>query len=133
MKNCKGYEHVDYCRVMVDVCVWNNLKDVEKTDALGYQWDKSNNNALLLKSLSIDTRNIVSTYRIIPKRGHPNKSAPYNKSESTKNDKNPLNILNKCQTFNPKPLFESSEPQLQPSIICLYFKTVRGLVTSTER
>ena len=44
---------------MIDVCVWNNLKDVEKTKALEYQWSNSVNNNLLLRSLAIDTRNIV--------------------------------------------------------------------------
>ena len=44
---------------MIDVCVWNNLKDVEKTKALEYQWSNSANNNFLLRSLAIDTRNIV--------------------------------------------------------------------------
>ncbi len=39
------------------------------------------------------------------------------------NDKNPYNSLNNCLIFNPKPLLESSEPQLQP---CIIFELVRA-------
>ncbi len=45
---------------VIDVCVWNNLKDVEKTKALEYTWLHSSNNNLQLRALGIDSRNIVS-------------------------------------------------------------------------
>ncbi len=34
--------------VMVDVSVWNNLKDLENTSALGYQWNQSTTSKALL-------------------------------------------------------------------------------------
>ncbi len=48
------------------------------------------------------------------------------KTESTKNDKSLYNSLNICPIFNPKPPLESSEHQLQPSIII--FELVRAPV-----
>lgn len=40
--------------------VWENLKSVEETNALSYQWANSNSNNALLNALGIDSRNIVS-------------------------------------------------------------------------
>ena len=45
----------------MNVCVWNNLKDVSNTAALKYTWNNSANRQKLLQACSIDTRNIVST------------------------------------------------------------------------
>ncbi|XP_002735176.1 uncharacterized protein LOC100376520 [Saccoglossus kowalevskii] len=42
-----------------DLNIWNHLKDIEKTHALSYQWTGSNNDKTLMKSLGIDTRNIL--------------------------------------------------------------------------
>lgn len=40
--------------------VWQNVKSVEETNALTYQWANSNSNNVLLNALGIDSRNIVS-------------------------------------------------------------------------
>lgn len=40
--------------------IWNNLKSVEETNALSYQWSNSSSNNALLNALGIDSRNIVS-------------------------------------------------------------------------
>lgn len=40
--------------------IFEELKDVAETNALIYQWAKSNSQKMFLKSLNIDTRNIVS-------------------------------------------------------------------------
>ena len=47
-------------RQTIDISVWNNLKDLESTDALQYTWSKSDHNRKLLTAINIDTRNIVS-------------------------------------------------------------------------
>ncbi|KAG8233755.1 hypothetical protein J437_LFUL003825 [Ladona fulva] len=39
--------------------VWQNLKELENTNALSYQWGGSSSNKALLSSLSIDSRNIL--------------------------------------------------------------------------
>lgn len=41
--------------------VWQNVKSVEETNALTYQWANSSSNNVLLNALGIDSRNIVST------------------------------------------------------------------------
>ena len=40
--------------------IWKNLKSVEETNALSYQWSNSSSNNALLNALGIDSRNIVS-------------------------------------------------------------------------
>lgn len=40
--------------------VWQNVKSVEETNALTYQWANSSSNNVLLNALGIDSRNIVS-------------------------------------------------------------------------
>lgn len=40
--------------------VWQSIKNVEETNALTYQWANSSSNNILLNSLGIDSRNIVS-------------------------------------------------------------------------
>lgn len=40
--------------------VWESIKNVEETNALTYQWANSSSNNILLNSLGIDSRNIVS-------------------------------------------------------------------------
>ena len=40
--------------------IWHNLKSVEETNALSYQWANSVSNTVLLSALGIDSRNIVS-------------------------------------------------------------------------
>lgn len=40
--------------------VWQNIKSVEETNALTYQWANSSSNNVLLNALGIDSRNIVS-------------------------------------------------------------------------
>lgn len=40
--------------------VWQSIKSVEETNALTYQWANSTSNNVMLKSLGIDSRNIVS-------------------------------------------------------------------------
>lgn len=40
--------------------VWQNVKSVEETNALTYQWANSGSNSVLLNALGIDSRNIVS-------------------------------------------------------------------------
>lgn len=40
--------------------VWQSVKSVEETNALTYQWANSTSNNMLLNSLGIDSRNIVS-------------------------------------------------------------------------
>lgn len=40
--------------------VWQNVKSVEETNALTYQWANSSSNNVLLTALGIDSRNIVS-------------------------------------------------------------------------
>lgn len=42
--------------------VWQNVKSVEETNALTYQWANSSSNNGLLNALGIDSRNIVSTH-----------------------------------------------------------------------
>jgi len=42
--------------------VWQNVKSVEETNALTYQWANSSSNNVLLNSLGIDSRNIVSIH-----------------------------------------------------------------------
>ena len=44
----------------IDLSVWNNLKIMENTAALKYQWPGSHSNSVLLKAVNIDSRNIVS-------------------------------------------------------------------------
>ncbi len=41
--------------------VWSCLRDLERTNALGYQWTKSGNSKQLLASLGIDSRNILAS------------------------------------------------------------------------
>jgi len=41
--------------------VWQGLKDVDSSPALNYNWTKSESNNVFLASLSIDSRNIVSS------------------------------------------------------------------------
>ncbi|XP_038074556.1 aftiphilin-like isoform X2 [Patiria miniata] len=41
--------------------VWNCLRDLERTNALGYQWAKSGNSKQLLGSLGVDSRNILAS------------------------------------------------------------------------
>lgn len=43
-----------------DDLVFNRLRDITDTPALGYQWSKSTSQKMLLNSLNIDARNIVS-------------------------------------------------------------------------
>ncbi|XP_077995305.1 uncharacterized protein LOC144448857 isoform X2 [Glandiceps talaboti] len=50
-KSVKKKEH--------DMNIWNNLKDIDSTNALTYQWGGSANNKTMLKSLGIDSRNIL--------------------------------------------------------------------------
>lgn len=48
--------------------VWQSIKNVEETNALTYQWTNSSSNNVLLNSLGIDSRNIVSNiclYRMV--------------------------------------------------------------------
>lgn len=40
--------------------IWQSLKQIEETNALSYQWTNSVSNNVLLSSLGIDSRNIVS-------------------------------------------------------------------------
>lgn len=40
--------------------IWESVKSVEDTNALSYQWSNSVSNTVLLTSLGIDSRNIVS-------------------------------------------------------------------------
>lgn len=42
--------------------VWGNLKELETSHALSYQWSNSTANKTLLSSLNIDCRNIVGYY-----------------------------------------------------------------------
>lgn len=42
--------------------VWQNMKSVEETNALTYQWANSSSNNVLLNALGIDSRNIVSIH-----------------------------------------------------------------------
>lgn len=42
--------------------VWQNVKSVEETNALTYQWANSSSNNVLLNALGIDSRNIVSKH-----------------------------------------------------------------------
>ena len=44
----------------VDRNVWNQLKDMENSIALKYQWAESHSNHVLLKAIHVDTRNMVS-------------------------------------------------------------------------
>lgn len=41
--------------------MWQGLKDVDSSPALNYNWTKSESNNVFLASLSIDSRNIVSS------------------------------------------------------------------------
>ncbi|XP_071962553.1 uncharacterized protein [Antedon mediterranea] len=41
--------------------IWDQLQNMEKTNALTYQWANSSNNKQLLTALAIDTRNILSS------------------------------------------------------------------------
>ncbi|XP_033125917.1 aftiphilin-like isoform X2 [Anneissia japonica] len=41
--------------------IWDKLQNMEKTNALAYQWADSSNNKQLLTALAIDTRNILSS------------------------------------------------------------------------
>lgn len=43
--------------------VWQNVKSVEETNALTYQWANSSSNNVLLNALGIDSRNIVSIFQ----------------------------------------------------------------------
>ncbi len=47
-----------FCRALRDV--WQQLQDVNNSYGLRYQWGGSHTNKVLLCSLGIDTRNIVS-------------------------------------------------------------------------
>jgi hypothetical protein len=49
-------------KVLIDKAdkIWENVKSVEETNALTYQWANSNSNNVLLNALGIDSRNIVS-------------------------------------------------------------------------
>jgi len=47
--------------------VWQNVKSVEETNALTYQWANSNSNNVLLNALGIDSRNIVSIHNLLIK------------------------------------------------------------------
>lgn len=47
--------------------VWQNVKSVEETNALTYQWANSSSNNVLLNALGIDSRNIVSMNNLIIK------------------------------------------------------------------
>lgn len=40
--------------------IWKNLKSIEDSHALTYQWSNSSSNNALLTALGIDSRNIVS-------------------------------------------------------------------------
>lgn len=42
--------------------IWKNIKSVEETNALSYQWSNSSCNNALLNALGIDSRNIVSIF-----------------------------------------------------------------------
>lgn len=44
--------------------VWQNMKSVEETNALTFQWANSNSNNVLLNALDIDSRNIVSMHSL---------------------------------------------------------------------
>ena len=46
--------------VAVECNVWNHLKDMENTVALKYQWAESSSYDVLLRSIHVDTRNMVS-------------------------------------------------------------------------
>ena len=45
--------------------LWQNLKNLESTNALHYTWNKSTHSKRLLSAINIDTRNIVSTILFI--------------------------------------------------------------------
>lgn len=47
--------------------VWQNVKSVEETNALTYQWANSSSNNVLLNALGIDSRNIVSMHTLLIK------------------------------------------------------------------
>lgn len=47
--------------------VWQNVKSVEETNALTYQWANSSSNNALLNALGIDSRNIVSMHNLLIK------------------------------------------------------------------
>ncbi|XP_070577024.1 aftiphilin-like isoform X2 [Ptychodera flava] len=57
--NAKSNRHKSVKKEEQDLNVWNNLKDVDNTNALTYQWGGSCNDKTMLKSLGIDTRNIL--------------------------------------------------------------------------
>lgn len=44
--------------------IWQNVKSVEETNALTYQWANSSSNNALLNALGIDSRNIVSMHTL---------------------------------------------------------------------
>lgn len=44
-----------------DDSIWQLIKEVESTPALGYGWSKSTANETLMKKLNIDVKNIVSS------------------------------------------------------------------------
>ncbi|KAH0952560.1 hypothetical protein HN011_003062 [Eciton burchellii] len=48
-------------KVLIDKAdkIWENVKSVEETNALTYQWANSNSNNVLLNALGIDSRNIL--------------------------------------------------------------------------
>ncbi|XP_064621806.1 protein starmaker-like isoform X3 [Lineus longissimus] len=46
---------------VIDVNIWQHLKDLEETNALTCTWSHSSNNQRLLKALAIDPRNILVT------------------------------------------------------------------------
>ena len=54
------YTHYRATTTTVCVNVWASLSDLENTQAVRYQWANSGNSKLLLASLGIDSRNIVS-------------------------------------------------------------------------
>jgi len=55
-------QHEVELKILIDKAdkVWENVKSVEETNALTYQWANSNSNNVLLNALGIDSRNIVS-------------------------------------------------------------------------
>ncbi|CAH1792006.1 unnamed protein product [Owenia fusiformis] len=45
--------------VKVELNVWNNMKDIDTTNALLYHWSHSASRKIMLKALQIDTRNML--------------------------------------------------------------------------
>ncbi|XP_025423587.1 aftiphilin isoform X2 [Sipha flava] len=84
--------------------VWQNLKDIESSPALNYNWLKSESNSVFLSSLSIDSRNILYGASWNPKMPRFAANMSNNPLEPLKASNNDATDTKISQSFSNSPL-----------------------------